>query len=198
MILANVIFGPRKKGEIDQLEDAVERYLGALLQAGQLCGDYFLAWTKGLLNAHVLLAGRGASELRYHSKWGKQELKRVTQFFGRKPLWRMLDDESRKAPSSWKGTPFLYLFTHAFDKASPVCRGDKKTPVPLFMLPLSFEQKSGLYSWQNDYFHYDRIWLSCGFLELAVYRQLADPSSELAKCGRDLCRGIETATRVPT
>jgi hypothetical protein len=86
MILANVIFGSRRRNEPDQLEDVAESYLGALFHSGQLCGEYFLTWTRGRLNAHVLLAGRAATEPRYHSRYGKKELKKVTDAFGREPV----------------------------------------------------------------------------------------------------------------
>ena len=66
------------------------------------------------------------------------------------------------------------------------------------MLPVAFEHKEQLYFWQRSYYHHDNIWLGSGALEIGAYRQLADPASELAEHGRDLCREIETATGVPT
>jgi predicted nucleic acid-binding Zn ribbon protein len=199
MILANVAFGSSSRtGPKDQLEDVAESYLATLLHSGQLCGEYFVTWTRGVLNAHVLLAGPHAHDLRYHSDWGKRELKKVVEAFGKRPVWKMLDDESRRRAASWKGAPFLYLFTHAFDWASPVCRGDGKGRIPIFDLPISFEQKDGLYSWQRSYRDHDRIWLAGGALEIAAYRQLADPESELSRDGRDLCRDLGAATGIPT
>lgn len=198
MILANVIFGSRRRNDPDQLEDVAESYLGAMFHSGQLCGEYFLAWTGGRLNAHVLLASLAATEPRHHSRYGKKEFKKVTDAFGREPVWRILDDDAKQHPSSWKGAPFLYLFTHAFDWASPVCRGDGKPPTPVFMLPLAFKHKEQSYFWQRSYYHHDHIWLGSGALEIGADRQLADPESELAEHGRDLCREIETATGVPT
>ncbi len=198
MILANVIFGSRRRNEPDQLEDVAHSYLGAMFHAGQLCGEYFLTWTKGRLNAHVLLASRAAAEPRHHSPHGKRELKKVAEAFGRNPRWRILDDGAKQRTSSWRSSPSLYLFTHAFDWASPVCRGDGKPPIPVFLLPVAFELKEQLYSWQRSYCHHDNIWLGSGALELEAYRQLADPNSELSEHGRNLCRELEAATGVPT
>lgn len=198
MILANVIFGTRRGAERETLEDIAESYLGTLAQLGHLCGPYFLTWTKGRLNAHVLLAAPAALETRRHTKRAKNDLKKVTTAFGWSPVWKILDDDANERPSTWKGAPFLYLFTHAFDWASPVCRGDGKKPVPVFSLPLAEPQKSDLYSWQNAYSDHDKIWIGSGKLEVPAYRQLADPRSDLAASGRDLCREIETATGVPT
>ncbi len=198
MILANVIFGRSRGRAKGTLEDVAESYISALLHSGQLCGEYFVTWTKGLLNAHVLLSGPNAFAVRYHSVYGKRELENVVEAFGRKPAWRMLDDEAGRRSTPWKRSPFFYLFTHAFDWASPVCRGDGKGPVPVFTLPITFELKDQLYSWQRSYYYHDHIWLRSGALEIAAYRQLADPTSELSQEGRDLCRDLETATGIPT
>lgn len=198
MILANVIFGTRRGAERETLEDLAESYPGTLAQLGHLCGPWFLTWTKDLLNAHVLLAAPAALEPRHHTKRGKEDLKAVITAFGRSPVWKILDDDANTRPSTWKGAPFLYLFTHAFDWASPVCRGDGKMPVPVFSLPLAEQQKSDLYSWQNEYSDHDKIWIGSGKLEIPAYRQLADPESDLSASGRNLCREIETATGVPT
>jgi predicted nucleic acid-binding Zn ribbon protein len=198
MILANVIFGSRRRNEPAQLADAAESYLAAMSHAGQLSDEYFLTWTKGRLNAHVLLASAAAIKPRHHSRYGQAELKKVTEAFGRKPLWRILDDDATQCPSSWKGAPFLYLFTHAFTKESPVFRGDGKPPIPIFTLPLTFEQKEQLYFWRRNYYDHDNIWMGSGALEIGAYRQMADPEQPLAEHGRDLCQAIEAATGVTT
>ena len=81
----------------------------------------------------------------------QKELRKIAGAFGREPVWRILDDDARRRPSSWRGAPFLYLFTHAFDWASPVCRGDGKPPAPVCLLPLAFEQKELLYFWESQF-----------------------------------------------
>jgi len=200
MILANVTFGSRRGNSKAASEDLAESYLASLFHSGQLCGEYFVTWTKGLLNAHVLLTGPHAFELRHHSVYGKKELAKVIEAFGKRPVWRTLDDAAGQEATPWKGAPFFYLFTHAFDWASPspVCRGDGKGQVPLFTLPITFEQKEQINFWQGSYYHHDNIWLASGVLEVAAYRQLADPASELAQQGRELCRELEAATGIPT
>lgn len=198
MILANVNFGGRRRRNPAHLEEAAEFYLGALLHSGQIGGEYFLTWTKDRLNAHVLLAGPGAFALRHHTAQGQQALAKVAEAFGGQPAWSILQDDAGTRPSSWKGAPFLYLYAHAADWDSPVRRGDAKPPVPVFLLPISPEQKEQLYFWQTSYAHHDHLWLGSGALESAAYRQLADPNSQLAQTGRELGRALETATGVPT
>lgn len=198
MILANVSFGTARGQAVEQLEDAAEGYLASLFHSGQLCGEYFHAWTKGQFNAYVMLSGPAAYEWKFHSARGKRELRKVATFFGRQPRWKLLDDDTTKRQVSWKRAPSLYLFTHAFNWASPVCRGDTGEPVPMHTLPISFVQKEDLYRWQRSYCEHDRIWLGSGALEIAAYRQLVEPESDLSRSGRDLSRDIEAATGVPT
>lgn len=199
MILATVTFGtlPRRGQKREQLEDVAENYLCALFRSGQLCGENFLTWIRGQLTAHVILTTPAASARRYHSPRGRRELRQVTKTFGHAPKWRLLDD-IRPRPSSWRGAPFLYLFTHAFDWASPVCRGDGQPPIPLCTLPVADEIKEQVYTWQQSYVLHDRMWIESGALEIGAYRQLVDPASELSEEGRSICREIEKATGVAT
>ncbi|MGV3772714.1 MAG: DUF2310 family Zn-ribbon-containing protein [Verrucomicrobiales bacterium] len=164
----------------------------------QICGEYFVTSTKGILNAHVLLAGPNAHKRRYHSSWAKNDLEKVIEAFGRAPTWTMLDDQANKRTVTWKAAPFLYLFTHAFTHGSPVCRGDGKGAIPIYKLPITFEQKDAFFSWKGSYKDHDHIWLGCGPLEVHAYRQLAEPESELSQHGRRLCQSVEDATGTPT
>ena len=198
MILAKVEFGRSGSKEEVDLEDLIESYLSLLFHNGQLCGEYFVTWTNRVLNAHVLLAGPTAYHLRYHSDYSKQALVKVRKAFGKDPAWTLLDDDARNRSPSWRAAPFLYLFTHAFDWAPPVCRGDNGAPIPSYLLPVPYEQKEQLYFWQRNYYHHDNIWLASGALEIPAYRQLVEPKSNLAEHGRELCREIENCTGVPT
>jgi predicted nucleic acid-binding Zn ribbon protein len=198
MILAQVKFGRQRKSTKEQLADVAESYLSSLLKAGQICGEYLLAWTDGILNAHLLLAGSNAFRAKNHSRYGRIELAKVKEAFDKLPNWTVLDDDCPKRPLTWKDAPFLYLFTHAFDSAAPVSHGKSGTPIPLYTIPIPFEDKEHLFFWQQSYRRLDNIQLECGALEIAAYRQLADPKSELSKRGRDLCRRIEARTKVPT
>lgn len=198
MILANVTFGSLRGKSRESLEDAVESYLSALFKGGQICGERFLTVTKGRLNAHVLLSAPEAVSLRSHTEWGKKDLAAVIALFGKEPSWKILDDDVGKTSSKWRDAQSLYLFTNAFDWHSPVCRDNGRHPIPLFTLPLSDELKETLYGWQKSCRELDSIWLRSGALEIPAYRQLADPSSELAEEGRRLCKEIEQATKIPT
>jgi len=79
-----------------------------------------------------------------------------------------------------------------------LCRGDNGKPIPVYRLPGTHEDREAIYFWQRTYHEYNGIWLGCGELEIPVYKQLADPSSELSQKGREICRAVEKAIRIPT
>jgi predicted nucleic acid-binding Zn ribbon protein len=199
MILAKITFGPLHGGQSKpELEDLAQGYLAALDHAGQINGDCLLAWTNGILHAHVLLAEAGMEAPSHHSTRGIQALAAILTAFGVAPIWNILDDDAQRPAVSWSGAPWLCLFTHAMDNESPVCRGDGKGPIPVCVLPVDDATKEALVSWQHHYKIHDEIWLYSGKLELPAYRQLADPFSELSTEGRDLCNKLEQATNSPT
>jgi predicted nucleic acid-binding Zn ribbon protein len=198
MILAKVNFGRQRELEKRELEDIAESYLISLLKPGQICGEYLMAWTGGILNAHVYLAGPDAFHEQYHSSWGKLELAKVQEAFQQMPEWTVLDDDCPKSTREWKDAPFLYLFTHAFDEASPVSHGGSGRAIPLYTIPVPFEVKEKIYFWQKEYRWFDHFQLGSGVMEIPAYRQMAEPNSELAQKGREQCRQIEAGTGLPT
>ena len=182
----------------EALEDVAETYLAALAHAGQLCGDTIRTWIDSEFVVTALMAGLGAEKKANHSSWGLKHLKAVKEKFGREPVWTIHDDEIPKRNITWKGAGELVLFTHAFDDDSPVCRTDIAEQVPVFLLPVSEEVKEDLGRWQDLFVLHDRMWLASGALEMPAYRELALPNSELSEYGRDLCKAVEKATKVPT
>jgi predicted nucleic acid-binding Zn ribbon protein len=197
MILVEIHFGKSHVLEKSELEDIAESYIASLFHAGQLCGEYFLTWINGELTCQTLMSGLGADKLRYHSHWAKPKLREVEKTFGRKPVWKIRDDDVPRRNISWNA-PTLHLFTHAFDWKSPLCRGDTGEAVPVFLLPVDFQQKNDLVRWHAEYVLHDRLWLNSGSLEIPAYKELVDPNSELSTTGRELCAAIEKATGVPT
>jgi predicted nucleic acid-binding Zn ribbon protein len=122
----------------------------------------------------------------------------VIQAFGHEPKWILLDDDIPKKMPDYKNSPFLYIFTSTFRWGSSIRRGDNGKRISPIMLPVSSEIKDDIYGWERVYRHYDHIWLDSGVLEIPVYKQLADPKSELSDRGRKICADVEKATGIPT
>ena len=197
MILSQINFGHGRSLDKEQSEETADNYISSLFHSGQLCGERFMTWIKGELIFHATMPGLGADKLKFHSDYGKATLKIVIEEFGRCPVWTITDDNAPKRNASWKA-PTLHLFTHAFDDMPPLCRGDTAQPIPTFLLPLDFHHREYLGRWQDEYILHDRMWLNSGTLEIAAYKQLVDPNSDLSFIGRDLCAEIEKATKMPT
>ena len=198
MFLANIQFGKKRRKGKEFYEDLLENYLVSLFHNGQLCGEYFYTWTNKILNAHATLTHTASFELKFHSEWGIKDLNEVILAFGHEPKWILLDDDIPKKMPDYKNSPFLYLFTSAFRWGSSIRRGDNGKPISPIMLPVSSQIKDDIYGWEKAYRQYDNIWLDSGVLEIPVYKQLADPKSELSNDGRKICADVEKATGIPT
>lgn len=196
MFLTRVVFGSPlgSDNKQEELLDHVQSYLASMMKTGQICGDYYYAWHKGILTVYTNLARPDAHKRKHHSKWGKQYLSVVEEMFGKSPAWELIEDVNQKRFPAWQSANALYMFTHAFDETSPVCRMDNGSPIPAYLLPISDVKREEVYSWKEEYRDHDRIWLGSGKLEMPAYKQLADPRSELASSGRGLCRLIEENT----
>jgi predicted nucleic acid-binding Zn ribbon protein len=200
MFLVQITFGSDggESQRRETLRDSAESYLSSLLWNGQISRDYFLAWSNAQLLGYTRVARPDSFAKRYHSQWGLSELNKLIEAFGRDPEWRIIEDDVPKRFPSWSRSSSFYLFTHAFDDASPVCCGDSGKSIPVYLLPISEQDRRDLYSWAGSYKHLDNVWLASGALEIPAYKQLADPTSELSVAGRKLCASIEKATQKPT
>ena len=199
MYLAKITFGDCRDSQIDGTKSNIaEDYLAALLHNGQIYGDYLFAPCNGTLVAYTHIARLSVLAKRYHSQWGLSSLQEVVEQFGQLPQCEIIQDNVPSRFSSWRKSSFLYLFTHAFDDASPVCCGDSGSPIPLYLLPISDQTREDLYFWAGHYKDHDNIWLASGALEIPAYKQTADPRSELSAAGRELCQAIEAATGTRT
>jgi len=182
----------------DKLKDTAESYLAALLKNGQIYGEYFVAWSSGTLTAFTHIARPDALVQRHHCDWSMRELNKVVETFGQPPACVIIDDDVPEQFLSPELSSSLYLFTHAFDDASPICCGDTGRAIPLYLVPVTQQIRESIYFWARSYNYHDNIWLGSGALEMPAYKQLADPASDLSTTGRELCAEIERATETPT
>jgi predicted nucleic acid-binding Zn ribbon protein len=176
--------------------DAFEEYLAALWWNGQINRDY--VFSRFPVTAYVTVPRPDSLKPRFSSAQAKAALSRLNDLFGALPVWELLERPLLRRARTWRSSSSLYLFTHAFDVTSPVCAEDFDGGVPLYSLPITDAERRDLQRWAETYRDHDRVWLSSGKLELAAYRELAAPTSEISTAGRSLCRSIERATQKPT
>ncbi len=169
-----------------------------LWKNGQVQGEWILGWRGQCLSAWSEVPAADSLLGRHAAPWVVEALGRVTAAFGAAPRWEILGEASPRRAPSWESAASLLVFTHAFDRGSPVCRGESRHGVPLYALPLSPAERENLLFWAGEYRHTDSLWLASGALEKAAYRQLADPSSPLMREGRRLAGHLEERTDRPT
>lgn len=199
MYLVKVSFGLMRKGASgDEGVDSVEEYLAALRRNGQISEEYLIANLARPLEAYAQVPRPNSLELRFFSSWGRRTLKKLREIFDRQPSYRLLERPDRSRFPSWRSARSLYLVTDMFDVRSPVRVPEFEDPIPLYLLPISSQQRDYLDRWAQKFRDHDRIWIGSGALEIPAYRQLADPKSELSQEGREHCKEIEAGTGKPT
>lgn len=200
MILAKATFEQKTINEHsrEDIADEIDSYLSFLLKNGQIYQNDLFAWINKTPTAYVYLASSEATLEKHHSQYGKQQLNQLAEKFGITVRWQILDDDIPEETISWQSVTAFVLTTSMFEHASPVCQLSDGREIPIFSLPLSDQEREGIYFWQKSYHNHDEIWLASGDLETAAYKQLAEATSELSKSGRDLCAKIEQATEKPT
>ena len=193
MLIARMTFGTARSMPGIDLVDAAESYLAALLRNGQI-DEYLLSLTPRSIEAFIELPRPNAVSVKFLSTSGRRELRHVRTAFGRTPSSVLVRRPVRRRWPSWRSADALYLFTHAFDRHSPVRAFNSTEPIPLYTLPISDRLREEIRSRALEYRDLHRIWFGSGALEMAAYKQLADPSSQLSHWGRDLSTALGRAT----
>jgi predicted nucleic acid-binding Zn ribbon protein len=199
MLLCEYSFKPREDVDIEVLEDEVQGLLGSLSKNGQIWGDEAIGHEDGTVKVWLNVPRPDALSEKHRTEWVCQTFERVRALCETEPEWRIADDRaSRTRGETWQAGSGLYLFTHMFDKTSPVCAGKTGEPIPLYLLPVSQNVRESLFAWAGNYRTLDDLQIGCGPLEIHAYRQLAEVGSELSESGRSLCRTLEDATGQPS
>jgi predicted nucleic acid-binding Zn ribbon protein len=197
LILTKIDFGIPKRRCVKAAGGMVEEYLAALLYNGQIgAGDLIQERPKYV--AYVQATDDKALEPQYLSPWGKRCSDVILSAFGHKPKFVLLEPSLKRRGLSWRSAKTLFLHTDTFKSGSPVGSPELLGAVPVYQLPLSHQDRDYLVRWARQYRNHDSLWLGCGKLEVAAYREMADPKSELSREGREHCRIIEDATGIPT
>ena len=116
---------------------------------------------EGRLNAHVLLAGRAAAERRYHSRYGKKELKKVADAFGRNRSGGF----SMTMPGGVhpRGEAPRFFTSSRMPSTGPrrsaAAMGSRRCLCSCSRWPSSTRSSC---IWQRSYSHHDNIWLGSG------------------------------------
>ncbi|MDH5669626.1 MAG: Zn-ribbon-containing protein [Nitrospira sp.] len=197
LLLARIDFGTPKRKLANAADDAVEEYLAALHHNGQI-GDNSLIQERPQYVAYVQAADEHALAPQYLSPWAKQSFEKIRASFGHIPKSVLLERPFGGKSVNWNTAKSLFLHTDMFKSGSPIGSPEFGRVVPVYQLPLTHQQRDYLVQWAMAYRDHDRIWIGSGKLEIAAYREMADPTSQLSRRGREHCQIIENATGIPT
>jgi predicted nucleic acid-binding Zn ribbon protein len=141
---------------------------------------------------------RDAIERKFDSGW-VGETRDAILAHGVEPTWIMLDSDSPEESRHWSSSAAGFvLFTHLFDKSSPLVELDSYSPVAIISLPLNERERDQIYNWTLGYRHIDQIWMGGDRMAIHAYQEMANVTSELSTEGRAICELIEKATCKPT
>ncbi|MBX3324354.1 MAG: DUF2310 family Zn-ribbon-containing protein [Nitrospira sp.] len=180
LILTRISFGIPKRRCTKAADEAVEEYLAALMYNGQISADYLIQERPKYV-AYVQATHDQAIESHYLSPWGKKCSDSILSIFGHRPKYAHLEPSLKRKGLSWRSAKSLFLHTAMFKSGSPVGSPELRQVVPVYRLPLSYQQRDYLIRWTRNYRDHDSIWVGSGKLEVGAYREMADPRSELSR-----------------
>ncbi len=197
-ILSKIHLGTPVEVKDDDPEDVIETYLAALHRNGQIHDATLLRNLALPFEAYVSIPRPNSLHAKFSSPWVSKTIDRLEKVFGQKPTFELLEPPPQKRYPSWHSAKSLYLYTDMFEELSPVWSPEFSSPIPLYLIPISYETRDYLSRWVESYQHHDSLWIGCGELEIPAYKNLVNPQSELCKEGREYCHEIESATGIPT
>lgn len=177
----------------DDPVDRVYQLLAPLFKHGQLTGDPLItAMSQSVVRVYAHVPQQDALEEKHFSQWGLEGLDKLRRI-GCSWKWKIIGEPCEVG--SWEAAKYLVLFARQYD--GPVS-DQNGIPIATYTLPLTDLEMEQLDAWSGYYNAFDVLWLRCGEFEVSAYKQLADPNSELAESGRQLCRSIAEKSGKPT
>jgi len=158
MLLARISFIPQFDHEEPELTSLAHEYLNALLKNGQICGDYVIGWAEGYLEAYVHAAHRDVLNAKFHSEEGRRAEQWIVQQFGLAPESDLLDDDASIPVPTLNSAKSLFLYTASLQDHSALRHGNRGTPLPLPLLPISDRLREEIYFWQKSFHLIEALW----------------------------------------
>ena len=198
MYVAELMFKVISDTEFSLAEQAIRRYIEALIFNGQVLGREFpTAWQQDRFTSRLVLPAEDALLQKYHSRRGLHALQQLAEAGLAYPQWQQLGIDLMSPHSSPEQRPEFYILYSRFsDTCSPVRCGEHFAPVPLYQLNTEASDHEKLIRWQLQYQALDEIQMQqTRVLVKSAERSLQQLNSKLNKQGRQLARQLEQATR---
>ncbi|GAA4878145.1 Zn-ribbon-containing protein [Ferrimonas pelagia] len=185
---------------------AVEQAINGLMEAwrhnGQVLGREFpLVQNEAEFRMRLMCPGEDSLHTRHNSPWVTQALAQLTDAKLLQPRPKMLgrdinaDHCASEPPANWQ-----VVYTTYIHSCSPIRDGDSLMPVPLYLLPATFNgDHKALVKWQTEWQACDELQMAgSGAVEFAALNEIASCDSVLFRRGWDLRGRLEYLTKVPT
>lgn len=201
METAEVCFSARRVKDQDRAQDALEEYLAALEQNGQVLGsDTPIAQSASGYLIFVNLPEVRSLGPRFGNRRVRKALRTLNAVGLRGPKVRHLGpDPDGRPPCRCRRRSFFILFTSFLHGDPPVRCGECFYPVPLYTLPKTgyAGDYQDLLWWQATYQAVDWLHIGSGAGERYGHDQMARFESELSKTGREAAHTLARRTRRP-
>lgn len=197
MYLAELRFKIIADTNLTAAEQAIRRYLEALIFNGQVIGREFpTAWQQDAFASRIVLAAEDALQPQWHShkaRLAEQELGAAGLGY---PQLQLLGQDLLSQPSCLSMPAHLLLFTSFADTCSPLRCAETLQPVPLYWLNTADGDHEALIRWQLQFQALDEIQLQeQRVLEKVAENSLQQLNSKLNRMGRQLARQLSKANQ---
>lgn len=173
-------------------------YLATLYRNGQILENFLLLRNNDQYISFATLPEDDALDEKYNSRYTTEDLDKIKALFA--IATEQVGEDMNTGPSCacTEKPDWYWLYTHLFDKTSPVVCGQCGHSVPLYKLPhiMGDGEYGSVQGWQGNYKAIDELFIAC-FSDQYTYRQMNKLDSLLSKEGREICQAFEEATSVP-
>jgi len=200
MYVAELMFKVISDTEFSLAEQAIRRYIEALIFNGQVLGREFpTAWQQDRFTSRVVLPAEDALLQKHHSRRGLLALQQLSEAGLAYPQWQQLGIDLMSPHTSPDQRPEFYILYSRFsDTCSPVRCVTHLAPVPLYQLPTTEQDHELLIRWQLQYQALDEIQMQQQrVLANTAERSMQQLHSKLNRSGRQLAKQLQQASQLP-
>jgi len=179
------------------LENKIYDYLLSLSYNGQLINDFNIFIKDS--NYYVSITTLEKDSLSSVNNGGivKEKLTELEIYFEIKVLYKGVHIESVKVCKCNKSS-FYFLYANTESSDYPVLCGDCSNFVPIYKIPLLFNDKEhyAIRHWSHSYKNIFSLWLN-GLDDKYTYKQQSSYNSKLSREGRAICKELKRVFGTP-
>jgi len=201
METAAIHFRLRARVDPDRALNALQHYLAALWQNGQILGSPTpIARARAGYSVFANLPAMDSLNRRHANRHVRRALRALAGAGFKAPKVQRLGADPEGIPACrCRRRPFLILFTTFFHEDSPVRCGACFQPIPLYVFPATGYggDHYDILRWMSTYQAVDWLWIGSGAGEQFGHDQMARHDSPLSKDGRDVAKTLARVSRRP-